>query len=113
LARFYADENFRKPVVEALRALGHDVLTAQEAGRAGLGIDDDTVLADDAAFGRIVLTQNRRDFIRRHNAGMSHQGIIVCTYDPDAQALARRIDAAIAAVEEAGGLLLRINRPPG
>ena len=51
MARFYADENFRRPVVEALRHLGHDVLTAQEAGRGGLGIDDDTVLADAAAAG--------------------------------------------------------------
>jgi uncharacterized protein with PIN domain len=111
LAQFYADENFRKPVVEALRLLGHDVLTAQEAGRAGLGIDDDTVLADALAVGRILLTQNRRDFIRRHNMGLPHQGIIVCTHDPDAEALARRIDEAIAAVAGPGRWLLRVNRP--
>jgi hypothetical protein len=111
LAQFYADENFRLPVVAALRRLGHDVLTAQEAGRAGLGIDDDTVLAD-AAAGRILLTQNRRDFIRRHNAGLPHQGIVVCTYDPDAEALAHRIDAAVATVNAPGRWLLRVNRPP-
>jgi hypothetical protein len=34
MAAFYADENFRYPVVAALRLLGHDVLTCQEAGRA-------------------------------------------------------------------------------
>ena len=111
MARFYADENFRLPVVEALRLLGHDVLTTGEAGRAGLGIDDDTVLADAVAAGRILLTQNRRDFIRRHNAGIPHQGIIVCTYDRDAEALARRIDAAVAAVSAPGRWLLRVNRP--
>ncbi len=111
MAQFYADENFRRPVVEALRVLGHDVLTAQEAGRAGLGIDDDTVLADATSTGRILLTQNRRDFIRRHNAGLPHQGIIVCTYDPDAEALARRIDEAIASVAGPGRWLLRVNRP--
>ena len=32
MAAFYADENFRLPVVEALRRLGHDVMTCQEAG---------------------------------------------------------------------------------
>ncbi len=32
MARFYADENFRYPVTEVLRRLGHDVLTAQDAG---------------------------------------------------------------------------------
>jgi hypothetical protein len=34
LARLYADENFPQPAVERLRALGHDVLTVQEAGKA-------------------------------------------------------------------------------
>ena len=111
MARLYADENFRKPVVEALRLLGHDVLTAQEAGRAGLGIDDDTVLADAMSAGRSLLTQNRRDFVRRHHAGLPHQGIIVCTYDPDTEALAHRINEAIAAVDGPGRWLLRVNRP--
>ena len=32
---FYADENFSYPVVEALRLLGHDVLTVQEARERG------------------------------------------------------------------------------
>ena len=31
----YANENFPLPVVAALRALGYDVLTTQEAGNAG------------------------------------------------------------------------------
>lgn len=30
MARLYANENFPLPVVEALRRLGHDVLTIQE-----------------------------------------------------------------------------------
>jgi hypothetical protein len=34
MARLYSNENFPLPVVEALRALGHDVLTIQEAGKA-------------------------------------------------------------------------------
>jgi hypothetical protein len=32
MARSYADENFSYRVIERLRALGHDVLTVQEAG---------------------------------------------------------------------------------
>src|SRR4051794_24745835 len=94
LASLYADENFRLPVVEALRRHGHDVLTCQEAGRAGSGIGDDVVLADALALGRTVLTQNRKHFIRLHNAGQPDCGIVFCTYDRDAEALARRIDAA-------------------
>jgi hypothetical protein len=111
LASFYADENFRYPVVESLRRLGHDMLTCQEAGRAGQGIDDDVVLADALALGRVVLTENRRHFIRLPNAGQDHRGVVVCTFDRDAEALARRIDAAVA-VEQAGGRwLVRVNRP--
>jgi hypothetical protein len=34
MALFYADENFPLPVVEALRRLGHDVLTVEEDGKA-------------------------------------------------------------------------------
>lgn len=36
MAEFFADENFRLEVVEALRGLGHDVLTAVEAGPGDL-----------------------------------------------------------------------------
>jgi hypothetical protein len=38
VAALYADENFPGPVVAALRAAGHDVLTAYVDGRANLGI---------------------------------------------------------------------------
>jgi hypothetical protein len=111
VAGFYADENFRYPVVEALRRLGHDVLTCQEAGRADQGIDDAVVLADATAQARILLTQNRRHFIRLDRAGQDHRGIVACTYDPDAEALARRIDQAVAAQTPGGRWLVRVNRP--
>jgi hypothetical protein len=35
LAQLYADEHYPLPVVEFLRDFGHDVLTVQEAGKAG------------------------------------------------------------------------------
>jgi hypothetical protein len=111
VANFYADENFRHPVVEALRRLGHDVLTCQEAGRADQGIQDDVVLEDARVSGRILLTQNRKHFIQLDRAGQDHRGIVVCTYDPDADALARRIDQAVAAETPGGRWLLRVNRP--
>lgn len=60
MARLFADENFPLPAVEALRRLGHDVLTAVEAGQAGQGIADDAVLALAHALGRAVLTHNRK-----------------------------------------------------
>ncbi|MBD1886977.1 DUF5615 family PIN-like protein [Microcoleus vaginatus] len=45
MTRLYADEQYPYPVVELLRALGHDVLTVQEAGRANQKIPDPDVLA--------------------------------------------------------------------
>jgi Domain of unknown function (DUF5615) len=90
VALLYADENFRYPVVEELRELGHDVLTSQEAGRAGHGIDDEVVLDDAHSVSRILLTQNRDDFKKLHRSGLPHRGIVVCTYDRDAKALSQR-----------------------
>jgi Domain of unknown function (DUF5615) len=112
LARLHADENFPLPVVEALRRLGHDVLTAAEAGRAGLGIPDDEVLEFARGLGRAVLTYNRKDFRHLHADGRVHGGIIICTWDRDVEALAVRIDAALSATGDLAGALVRVNRPP-
>jgi hypothetical protein len=111
MAAFYADENFRYPVVEALRRLGHDVLTCQEAGRADQGIDDSTILADALGMDRIVLTQNRDDFKKLHRRGLPHRGIVICTYDPDTEALALRISDAVAREEPGGRWLASVVRP--
>jgi hypothetical protein len=111
MASFYADENFRYPVVAVLRTMGHDVLTCQEAGRAEQGIDDPSVLADAHRMGRILLTQNRDDFKKIHRQGLPHQGIVVCTYDPDTEALARRLVEAVAREEPGGRWLASVVRP--
>jgi hypothetical protein len=111
MAAFYADENFRYPVVEALRRLGHDVLTCEEAGRANQKVPDDVVLAEALSLDRILLTQNRSDFIKLDRQGFAHKGIVACTYDPDAEGLARRIDEAIAKQEPGGRWLVRVYRP--
>ena len=109
MAKLYADENFRYAVVERLRALGHDVLTVQEAcQRRGA---DPQVLAYATAAGRAVLTFNRRHFVHLHSQTATHAGIIVCT-DDDADALAVRIDQAIAACPVLNDQLIRVNRLP-
>jgi predicted nuclease of predicted toxin-antitoxin system len=110
VARLYADENFPRPVVEALRTLAHDVLTMQETGTAGAAMSDREVLSFAISQARAVLTINRRDFIRLHATDPAHAGIIVCTLDLDFAGQAARIDAAVAAHTELRGLLLRVNR---
>jgi hypothetical protein len=67
MARFYADEDVPYGVVEALRRLGHDVLTCEEAGRGNQGIADAAVLGDAARMGRIMVTRNRDHFKQLHD----------------------------------------------
>jgi hypothetical protein len=110
MARLYADEDFPRPVVLSLRILGHDVLTVQEAGRAGLG--DPQVLADATADGRAVLTHNHLHYKRLHIHRQPHSGIISCTRDNrDFTGLAQRIHDAITPLTDLANRFIRIVRP--
>ncbi|MEG3843466.1 DUF5615 family PIN-like protein [Microcoleus sp. herbarium14] len=111
MARLYADEQYPYPVVELLRALGHDVLTVQEAGRANQKIPDPDVLAFATSEKRAVITENRKDFFRLHRIQPLHAGIIACTNDRNWFALANRIHTAITAEESLEGKLIRVVRP--
>ncbi len=111
MACLYADEQFPRRVIEYLRALGHDVLTVQEAGKANLKIPDDEVLAFATSEDRAVLTLNRDDFFRLHRLQPEHCGIIACKDDVDRERMARRINEAISAEETLRGKLIRVNRP--
>ncbi|MBO0347730.1 DUF5615 family PIN-like protein [Phormidium pseudopriestleyi FRX01] len=111
MTRFYVDENFPLPVVELLRNLGHDLLTVRAAGKANLGIPDAEVLAFSIECDRVVLTGNRRDYIKLHRLQPNHSGIVVCTEDPNFEKLAQRIDQAIYDEETLQGKLIRVNRP--
>lgn len=112
MARIYSNENFPLPAVTALRDFGHDVLTIQETGRAGIASTDSQVLDFAASDSRILLTLDRRHFIRLHQSGVPHAGIIVCSVDPDFEGQARKIHDAIAAEGEMLGKLLRVYRTP-
>ena len=113
MAALYSNENYPLGIVEELRKLGHDVLTAREAGNAGRGVPDEEVLRFATEAGRAVITHNRRHFFRlHHDTADHHAGIIACTYDPDEARQARRVHDAIA--EAGGGLagkVLRVYRP--
>lgn len=111
MARLYADEQYPYPVVEFLRALGHDVLTVQEAGKANQKIPDPDVLAFATSENRAVITENRKDFFRLHRIQPDHAGIIACTNDRDWAALANRIHIAITETESLQGKLIRVVRP--
>jgi predicted nuclease of predicted toxin-antitoxin system len=111
MARLYADEGFPRQVSRQLRALGHDVLTVQEAGQGNQRIPDEAVLAFAISQNRAVLTVNRGDFIRLHKQNSDHAGIIACTEDIDRQGLANRVHQAIVATGTLAGQLIRVQRP--
>ena len=111
MALLYADENFPAPVVRLLRQLGHDVLTAHEAGQAGQGISDNQVLAFAVGLGRAVLAHNRKHFRDLHNARHSHRGMILCTADPNFASLAERSDVEISMEGDLSTRMIRVNRP--
>ena len=97
MAKLYSNENFPLPVVEELRRLGHDILTIQETGKAEQSFPDEAVLSFAAENERAVLTINRKHFVRLHKKQPNHQGIIVCSFDPDFISQAKRIHASIKA----------------
>jgi len=111
VARLYADENFPLPVVEELRAWGHDVLTIHETGKSGQGVTDDDVFDAALTDQRAVLTLNRKHFMQLHRKRSGHAGVVVCTVDSNFVALARRIHAAISVDTDLAGKLIRIIRP--
>jgi Domain of unknown function (DUF5615) len=105
----YADEDFALPVVEELRQLGHDVLTAQQDGRTAT--PDPTILARAHALGRSVPTYNRRHFERLHRQGADHSGILSASRDSDFAALATRIHTRLSGLS-VGRWCVRVTRPP-
>ena len=71
-----------------------------DVGKAGQALRDDAILTLAAADGRVVLTLNRKHFVRLHDSGHSHAGIVVCTVDLDFDGQAERIHAALMASPE-------------
>lgn len=110
VANLYANENFPAPVVNALRQLGHDVLTSFQAGNANKSVPDEQVLDFATQQDRAVVTLNRDDFRKLHRSNAGHAGIIVCTEDLDFAALAQRIDQHIRNHNPLRGKLIRVNR---
>ena len=110
MARCYANENFPLSAVDALRRLGHDVLTTADSGRAEQAMPDAEVLAFALEVDLIVVTLNRRHFTRLHHTTPAHAGMVVWSFDPDLPAWARRIHTALATPPQMTGQRVRVNR---
>jgi predicted nuclease of predicted toxin-antitoxin system len=64
VARFYSNENIALQVVMELLWLGHDALASLDAGNANASVPDPEVLTFASSRQRILLTHNRRHFLR-------------------------------------------------
>jgi hypothetical protein len=73
--RFYMDQHYYSSVTMALRRLGIDVLTAQEAGRCSL--HDAHQLAFATIEQRVMVTFDS-DYLALHQSGVTHAGIAWC-----------------------------------
>ena len=82
-----------------------------EDDKANQSLTDDVVLSIANEKERAFLTLNRKHFIHLHRQRPNHQGIIVCTFDPDFVGQARRIADALGEKIELTGRLIRIYRP--
>lgn len=111
VAKLYTNENFPLPTVETLRKLGHDVRTTADSGKSNQRIPDDEVLAFSVKEQRILVTFNRRHFIKLHQEQPNHAGIIICTVDSNFDTLAERIHAVLEANPTMTGKLVRVQRP--
>ena len=107
--KLYANENIPLGLVLELRRFGHDVLTTAESGKAGQAVPDDAVLEFAASQQRVVVTLNRRHFVKLHLEQVPHAGIVAYSVDLDYAALAVRIDAGL--LENMTQQLVRVNRP--
>ncbi|EDN69097.1 conserved hypothetical protein [Beggiatoa sp. PS] len=109
--KLYADENVPKSIIIALRELGHNILTAQEAGKANQRIPDPEVLAYATQLHRAVITLNRHDFANLHKVVKTHAGIIVCREDhKHPYQLAQRIHAQLLTYTSLDNQLIRVNK---
>ena len=73
LIKFYTDEHVARSVAAGLRRRGLDVLTVPEAGTFGASDLEHLKLA--ASLGRAIFTQDD-DFLRLHDQGLRHDGIV-------------------------------------
>jgi len=110
MARLYGDEDFANAVVVELRRLGHDVITAQQAGQANQYFPDSHQLAYATGLGRVILTHNKWDYVRLHRRVRPHAGIIACSRDPNYVAQAGKIHQVLLANPNLANQLIRITK---
>lgn len=97
------DEMYPRLIAEALRIRGHDAISVHD--EPGSGATDESVLDYARSAGRVLVTENVRDYrplaVALHTAGQSHAGLVFTTAKRwprrDAGALITALDALLVA----------------
>lgn len=92
--RFLTDEHVPRVFISTLRSNGHDVLRANDA--IGEGTDDEQLLEFCSDDGRVLVTNDKKDFSGPLSDGVDHDGIVVYT---DPNVLRDDPESAVRAVE--------------
>jgi|SRR3989338_2598166 len=71
--KFLADEHIELSIVTGLKLLGIDAISANEAGKRES--DDEEILRFANENDRVVITRDS-DFLKLHNKGAEHAGIV-------------------------------------
>lgn len=71
--KFLADEHIELSIVTGLKLLGIDIVSINEARKRGY--DDKEILSFAKENGRVVITRDS-DFVKLHNKGIEHAGIV-------------------------------------
>jgi len=91
--KLYTDEHVPRAVVRGLRERGVDTLTVSEAGMLGAGDEEHLTFA--LREGRVLFTLDD-DFLRLHDSGRQHAGIV---YSPQPTAIGDMIYGLMLVVE--------------
>ncbi|MBP0016039.1 MAG: DUF5615 family PIN-like protein [Cyanobacteria bacterium SBLK] len=73
--RFHLDESASNAIAQGLRRRGVDITTTPEQGM--IGASDEEQIAFALPQKRVIFTRDD-DFLRLHQAGMTHAGIAYC-----------------------------------
>ncbi|HZS00360.1 MAG TPA: DUF5615 family PIN-like protein [Chloroflexota bacterium] len=117
--RLYTDEMIDIRVARALRGLGYDVESCQEAGRSNQGISDEAQLQYATAEGRAIFTFNFIDYLQLDalwkSSSQRHAGIIVSAEIRDLGTLLRRVAGHLDryAPAEQNDVVLWLSATPG
>ena len=87
--RFYTDENISRAVINGLRRIGIDVVSAPDAGMLSKSDDEHLELA--AELGRILFTHDE-DFLRLDSQRIPHSGI---AYTRQSSSISRIINGLV------------------